>query len=189
MTKQEAREMMSRKREAMESGERLRQDREIAERVFQLEYWGEVNWFYPYVSYGTEVDTIAMLRYVLEHPVQGRRLHVAVPRVRGREMEFYEITSMEELEPGYHGILEPEQSCQKVEATEGIMLLPGLAFDQQGNRVGYGGGYYDRYLERYDNERLLTVAVAYDFQIVDRIEMQEYDRRPQLMIMASEKRK
>ena len=64
------------------------------------------------------------------------------------------------------------------------MLLPGLAFDWDRNRVGYGGGYYDRYLNRYDNTGLLTVAVAYDFQVVEKIEAQEHDRRPQMIITA-----
>lgn len=182
MTKHEARKIMIQKRKAMSSRERRCRNEAIAERLFQLECWQQISWFYPYVSYGTEVDTHAMICHALELPAHGGRLRVAVPRVQGREMDFYEITSMEDLEPGYQGIPEPRLSCPRVEAVEGIMLLPGLAFDRNRNRVGYGGGYYDRYLERYSNEKLLTVAVAYDFQIVDVIEAQEHDRKPQMII-------
>lgn len=184
MTKQEARTIMKQKRSAMDSLERRRQNEAIADRLFQLENWKELKWFYPYVSYGTEVDTIAIIRHVLAHPVRGRRLRVAVPRVQGRNMDFYEITSMEELEPGYQGILEPGKTCPRVEAAEGLMLLPGLAFDRDRNRVGYGGGYYDRYLKSHANKGLLTVAVAYDFQMVDKIEAQEHDKKPQIIITA-----
>lgn len=182
MTKQEARKMMKQKRSAMSSGERKKQNEAIAKRLFDLKCWSQIKWFYPFVSHGTEVDTLAMIRFVLENTVQGHRVHVAVPRVQGRNMDFYEITSMEELEPGYQGILEPVSFCPRVEATEGLMLLPGLAFDKNKNRVGYGGGYYDRYLERYGNKNLLTAAVAYDFQVVERIEAQEHDIRPQIVI-------
>ena len=185
MTKQEARELMKKKRKDMDSGERRRQDQEIAKKLLGLDCWQKVSWFFPFVSYGTEVDTISVLRHALEFPVGGKKLHVAVPRVRGQEMDFFEITSMEELEPGNYGILEPKQFCPRVEAEEGVMLLPGLAFDWNRSRVGYGGGYYDRYLGRYGNEKLLTVAVAYDFQVVDMIEVEEHDRRPQEIITAS----
>ena len=62
------------------------------------------------------------------------------------------------------------------------MLLPGLAFDLEGNRVGYGGGYYDRYLSRHDGAGLHTVAVAYDFQVVERLEAESFDKRPELIV-------
>lgn len=185
MTKQEARETMKQRRGCMDSRERQRQEEEIAGKLFALEYWQQGEWFFPYVSFGTEVDTISIIRHALEIPVCGRKLRVAVPRVAGREMDFYEITSMHDLEPGYHGIPEPGLSCPRVEAEQGLMLLPGLAFDKKGNRVGYGGGYYDRYLARHGNERLLTVAAAYDYQVVDAIAAQEHDIRPRMILTGS----
>lgn len=182
MTKQEARVMMKQKRSVMSEEERRRQEQAVAQRLFTLREWSQVEWFYPFVSYGTELDTLNILKQVLQHPISGRMLRVAVPRVEGREMDFYEIHSMEDLEPGYQGILEPKADCPEVEAREGFMLLPGLAFDREGNRVGYGGGYYDRYLERYGSERLLTVAVAFDYQVVDHIEGEVHDIRPQIIL-------
>lgn len=185
MTKQEAREWMKQKRSAMSPKERQRQNEAIVKKLFASDIWQQIDWFYPFVSYGTEVDTIPIIRQAFALDREGRNpVRVAVPRVHGREMDFYEIHSLDDLEPGYHGILEPKKNCQKVEAREGLMLLPGLAFDQNRNRVGYGGGYYDRYLDRHGSERLLTWAVAYDFQVVDVIEMQEHDVRPQKIITA-----
>ncbi len=182
MTKQEARNFMKQKRSELSEAERKYQNAAIAKNLFDSGIFETIEWFYPFVSYGTEVDTIAIIRQLFETNQSKNRVRIAVPKVQGRDMEFYEIGSMEDLEPGYQGILEPKDSCSLVEAKEGLMLLPGLAFDRQGNRVGYGGGYYDRYLQKYGNERLFTWAVAYDFQIVDQIECKEFDIRPQKII-------
>lgn len=107
MTKEEARKQMSRMRRDMTPQERSRQNESIRRQILADPVWKEVSWFYPFVSYGTEVDTTGLIREVLAHPVQGRRINVAVPRVNGKDMEFYQIRSMEELCPGYQGILEP----------------------------------------------------------------------------------
>ena len=182
MTKQEARIFMKQKRSELSEEERKRQNATIAKKLFDSGIFETIEWFYPFVSYGTEVDTISIIQRVFAETFHGNKVRIAVPKVQGKEMNFYEICSMDDLEPGYRGILEPKESCKIVEAKKGLMLLPGLAFDKQGNRVGYGGGYYDRYLDKYGNEELLTWAVAFDFQIVDKIECQEFDIRPQKII-------
>ena len=75
---------------------------------------------------------------------------VAVPRVDGDGiMHFYYLRSLKDLEPGAFGIMEPRADCRICETEEGLLLMPGVAFDEQGHRVGYGGGYYDRYLEKH----------------------------------------
>ena len=174
MTKKDARVLMKRRRAEMTSGERNRQDQQIRENLMKENIWEEIEWFYPYVSYGTEVDTMEIIRDVLKGSA-GHSVRVAVPRVEGLDMDFYEITSMDELRPGYHGIMEPALDCPKVSAEKGLMLLPGLAFDLAGHRVGYGGGYYDRYLEKHLGPKLFVYAAAYDFQLVDMLEVQEFD--------------
>lgn len=189
MTKEEAREIMKKLRRDMTEQERCRQNEEIRELLLADPVWRESSWFYPFVSYGTEVDTRELIRGLLEEQKQGHRIHVAVPRVAGKEMDFYEIHDMTELQSGYHGILEPAEYCPKVEATEGIMLLPGLAFDREGHRVGYGGGYYDRYLARFGGPSLHLYAVAYDFQIVDHIEAGKHDIPPHRIITSQNKHK
>lgn len=177
MTKREARERMRQLRREISGEERERRNQELQKhfREFMDRYPG--GWLFPFVSYGTEADTIQIIREVL---TEGKR-RVAVPRVEGREMEFYAITSMKELKPGYQGILEPV-TTQCIPAADGILLLPGLAFDREKNRVGYGGGYYDRYLARCDGKGLVTAALTYDFQVADRIEAEEFDWKPQWII-------
>ena len=131
LTKQEARSLMKQKRALLSEKEREEKDRIIFERLFAEDIWEGLDWFYPFVSYGTEVDTIAVIRHVLEGRTTWEAPRVAVPRVRGRDMDFYEITSMEDLEPGYREILEPGASCPRVTANKGLMLLPGLAFERR----------------------------------------------------------
>lgn len=187
MTKQEAREIMKRRRAQTEEAERKRQSRAVEKLLFASRLWKETECFYPFVSYGSEIDTLHMIQTILKREGQEekqgkRRRLIAVPRVEGREMEFYEITGMRDLVPGYRGIPEPSAACRQVPAEEGLMLLPGLAFDRQKNRAGYGGGYYDRYLARHDSRKLTTVALAFDFQIVEQIETQAFDIRPDYIL-------
>ena len=101
---------------------------------------------------------------------------VYVPRVAGKEMEFYQIYSFEDLEKGAYGILEPKKECPVYEAGEGqttLAILPGSVFDEKKNRVGYGGGFYDRYFEK--RKDICRIAAAYEMQIVEEIETEEFD--------------
>ena len=177
MTKQEARDRMRGLRKELTAGERESRDQAIRKNV--LDFLAEQGkpWLFSFVSYGTEADTYGIIRQVL---AEGE-MKVAAPRVAGREMEFYRITSIDELQPGYQGIPEPVIT-ECVRAEDGVMLLPGLAFDLEKNRVGYGGGFYDRYLERCNLKLLATAGIAYDFQIVDRISTEPFDCRVQWII-------
>ncbi len=177
MTKQAARDRMRGLRKELSGRERESRDQAIRENVLKFLAEQRKLWLFSFVSYGTEPDTCGIIRHVL---AEGKR-KVAVPRVEGREMEFYRITFMDELQPGYQGIPEPV-TAECVRAEDGVMLLPGLAFDLEKNRVGYGGGFYDRYLEKCNMKLLTTVGIAYDFQIVDRINTEPFDCRVQWMI-------
>lgn len=107
-----------------------------------------------YVSFGAEVDTRVLIDELLG---EGRR--VAVPRVRraGRSMDFCEVGSLDELSPGAMGILEPAAGAPALTVPEmvgSVCLVPGLVFDGAGHRVGYGGGYYDRFLAFYPGDKI-----------------------------------
>lgn len=134
---------------------------------------------YIYVSYGTEADTT----YLIEKLLQQQEHKVAVPRVNGKEMDFYRIKEMSDLKPGFNGIPEPV-SGQPVKECNGIMFMPGLVFDKCHGRIGYGGGYYDRYLYRHKNDNIFKVAIAYDFQVLktEQIVMEAHDIKPDIII-------
>lgn len=107
------------------------------------------------------------------------------PRVNGDNMEFYRIRSMEELSIGYFGIMEPGENCECFHDREGICLVPGVAFDWKGNRIGYGKGFYDRYFGRHRNCQIKKLGIAYDFQVVDEIEAGIYDQQMDGLITPS----
>lgn len=107
-----------------------------------------------YVSFGPEVDTRSLIGGLL---AEGRR--VAVPRVEHEphKMSFCEISSMDELKPGTMGILEPASDAPVLtvpDMVRTVCLVPGLVFDGAGRRVGYGGGYYDRFLAFYPGDKI-----------------------------------
>lgn len=176
MTKQEIREEMKKRRNAFTGAERAEADRKIRQNLLELEVVKKAANYFSFVSYGTEVDTMELISLLLR-----QKKRVAVPRVKGREMDFYQISSLEQMKPGYQGILEP---CfgHRVRGENGVMLLPGLAFDERRHRVGYGGGFYDRYLATKAGEKLTTVAIAYDFQLVEHIVAESFDRTPDILV-------
>ncbi|MGN1266370.1 MAG: 5-formyltetrahydrofolate cyclo-ligase [Dorea sp.] len=103
---------------------------------------------------------------------------VAAPRVEGedsRNMEFYQINSFEQLSKGTFGILEPNAACKRITTIpeNSIIIVPGVAFDLRGNRIGYGAGYYDSYFQKYPD--IYKIAPVYPFQIVPKIPAEEHD--------------
>lgn len=176
MTKDEARKQMRRQRKEWTGRDRKIATMQARARLFTYLGIRRVTWLYPFVSCGTEIDTMEVIEGVLVHFPWMR---IAVPKVNGSTMDFYEIHGMQDLQKGYQGILEPITE-ERVEANNGIMLLPGLAFDRQGGRVGYGAGFYDRYIAAHaaleqKNHHLHKIGYGFSFQLLDSIETQEYD--------------
>ena len=107
---------------------------------------------------------------------------VAVPKVVGQDMVFYKLTDFSQLEKGYFGIPEPARG-EIVQWEEAMMVMPGVAFDKDNHRVGYGGGFYDRFLEKHP--QVTRVAVAFDFQILSEVPTEPTDISPQLIVTES----
>ena len=130
-------------RNAMDRDDRAQRSELICRRLSALpEYVNAIN-ICAYISKGNEVDT----RLIVEKAWSDGK-HVYVPKVYGQDMEFIEITDYGELTSGNFGILEPV-SDDFEEIEDGLMFMPGIAFDHSRNRIGFGGGYYDRYLARH----------------------------------------
>lgn len=133
------------RRDALTSQEQRRASCLITERLLGHQWFYRTGSLLCYVSYGSELDTRELIREALR---LGKEVYV--PKVgENRRMDFFRIGALEELHPGFHGILEPPDTA-RIYVGEGaeraLMLMPGVAFDLCGNRLGYGGGYYDRYL-------------------------------------------
>ncbi len=131
---------------------RERSDAAIAESLARHPVFEAAELVLSYVSFGHEVGTRGLIGSLL---AEGRR--VAVPLTAAdRTMTFHEIASLDELSPGAMGILEPAADVPALTAADmvgSVCLVPGLVFDGAGHRVGYGGGYYDRFLELYPGDK------------------------------------
>lgn len=148
-----------------------------AETLFLQKEWKEAEGILTYISYNRELSTRPVLKRAFhEHKI------VAAPRVEGNEMSFYVFRCIDELEKSTMGILEPIPNETKL-PKKLLLIMPGVGFDQKGNRVGYGGGYYDRFLKK--NPSLSSIALAYDFQIFPVVESWETDKKPDKIITPS----
>ena len=142
-----------------------------------------------YASARSEVDTFLLRKSLLDRAEKsGRRILFAYPKVEGpRKMTFYQVRSEEDLQPAFHGIKEP---VTKETVTEGLMrecftllVMPGVAFDEELNRMGYGGGYYDTFLEAYGSFLDVRAALAYEIQITEwPLFTEPHDQRPDLIV-------
>lgn len=191
--KKELRKQGLSKRDNLSDAYRSLADEQILHRLCEMKEYRQAELILVYVSYKSEVDTKQLIIKALS---EGKR--VAVPKVinRNGEMEFYGIDGLFELEKGYQGIEEPivldkQPICLSNEemklAERGkdcnlLMILPGAVFDANGNRIGYGGGFYDRYLQRQNCERLQTVAVCYEEQLVNQLPAELHDYRVKCVV-------
>ena len=121
-------------------------NRKIRENIKKLADDGFLRVF-VFASYKDEADTLGPIRDLISDGIS-----VFCPRVEGQDMTFYRIFGPEDLKEGYKGIPEPDPEKGLISGTpssEDLMLVPGLLFDRGGGRIGYGGGYYDRYMEAH----------------------------------------
>lgn len=181
--KAELRARMAAARDAIPPAERARASAAILERLLALPEWQAAGTVFVYVSFRSEVDTRGILSAALARGrVCGpaRKSRVLVPRVvRARgEIDACEIYSLDDLAPGGWGILEPaDPAAPAADPSEvDLVILPGLAFDAAGARLGYGAGYYDRYLRRTRPD-CARVAVAYQAQILPEVPAGPHDER------------
>lgn len=138
-------------------------DRRIRASLDDLDAFRDAELVLAYVSQGAEVDTREIISSLL---AAGRRVGVPLVDARAHALSFHEIGSLDELRPGFSGILEPaprDGSLLTMEDFFGsVCLVPGLVFDADGHRVGYGGGYYDRFLWHYPGDK---IALARSMQL------------------------
>ena len=140
-----------------------------------------------YASYKSEVQTKNLINELLK---EGKQVYL--PRVSGEEMNFYKMKSLSDLTEGYKGIPEPSVECMELftkdifekDKEKVVMLLPGAAFSENGARIGYGKGYYDRYLSHIPC--LERIALCYELQIVEDIPVDIHDI-PMTMIVTEER--
>lgn len=170
-TKKQIRRKILKRRETLSKEEWQRRSDKLTTLLLEQPFYRESKTIYCYVSYRYEVDTWHFIMYSLQ---AGKR--VAVPKVLGKEMKFYYIESIEELEKGYNGIFEPSETNEEAVEENALFIMPLVAFDKEKHRLGYGGGFYDRYLEQYPNH--FKVGIGFSFQETEYVPVEQYDMNP-----------
>jgi 5-formyltetrahydrofolate cyclo-ligase len=173
-SKKDIREQIIEHRESVDLKIRNQWDEIIFNRFIYSESYKKAHTIFAFVSFRSEVDT----HEIIKHAIQDEKT-ICVPRIQSKQkgIEIFKIEGFNQLKEGFFGILEPVESCLAVDSNKiDIILMPGVAFDRQGGRVGYGAGFYDRFLANIKKE-VHKIALAYDFQVLDNVPMDEHDIR------------
>jgi 5-formyltetrahydrofolate cyclo-ligase len=126
-----------------------------------------------YLDFKNEVKTDFIIKHCLLH---NKKVYVPICVPETHELCISRITDLNELRSGHFGIREPRSEYIRLSDISliDLVLVPGVAFDSAGNRIGFGAGYYDRFMKRLQPETV-KAALAYSFQVVDMIPSDEYD--------------
>lgn len=168
MDKKALRQKIREKKRAMTAAQIESASKILGQMFLASAQYQKAKTIYGYLPYNQEVRTEPILEQALR---DGKR--VAVPKVFGDEMRFIYLDDLSQVEKGYCGIPEPVADGPEADDKTALVLMPGLAFDKQGHRIGYGGGYYDKFLANEPDHP--TVALCYDFQMVDFLDTEEFD--------------
>jgi 5-formyltetrahydrofolate cyclo-ligase len=168
MDKKQLRKEIREKKRAMTEAQIEEKSRRLGQLFADSELYRKAKTIYGYLPYNQEVRTVPMLLRAL---ADGKR--VAVPKVYGDEMKFIYLDDFSAVEKGYAGIPEPMADEPVADDETALVLMPGLAFDPQGHRIGYGGGFYDKFLAKEPNHP--TLALCYDFQMLPELKTEEFD--------------
>lgn len=161
------------KRSGLSQDEVREKSERIMARLFELDEFKKANFIMFYVDFKNEVMTQDAIAKALS---MGKR--VAVPKtVKDEGLWAIEIKSLDDLSAGALGILEPTKLENRVDPEElDLVIVPGVAFDRKGHRLGFGAGYYDRFLPKL-RPGVKKIAVAFEVQLVDSVPAEEHDIR------------
>lgn len=177
-TKSEIRSKILKMRNALTEEERKRAAFLLTERILGHQWYYLSDTILCYADYGSEISTKEILCEALS---AGKKVYL--PKVEGESMTFYRIGALSELVKGYKGIPEPEGDTEcfpggEMRADKTLLLMPGVAFDRYRNRIGYGKGFYDRFLAEFPELCLRSIAVGYQCQLLEELQSEETDIRP-----------
>lgn len=168
MDKLALRKMIREQKRALTDQQIEQASNRLVEMFLASSYYKNARTVYGYLPYNQEVRTTEILAQALR---DGKR--VAVPKIYGDEMRFIYLDDLSNVEKGYSGIPEPVADEPEGDDPTALVLMPGLAFDREGHRVGYGGGFYDKFLAKEPDHP--TIALCYDFQMLPHIDTDAYD--------------
>ena len=180
-TKKELRQDMKRMLEAQSGEARSQKSRRIEEKLFGLDAFKKANTVCFYVSMPVEVDTASMIDRSIG---MGKRVLVPLTDLENKEIDLYTIKNRQsDLRPGVLGIREPDpKKAKKGDPSEvDCLIVPGLCFDKQNNRLGRGAGLYDRFLKKFDPS-VPKIGLAFSFQVLPQIPVEPHDVRLDIVL-------
>ena len=155
----------------------------IFKRLINSDTYKNANKIFTYISFGSEVDTKEFIKYALS---DNKEIYVPKTDKGKREMVAMKINSLDNMGVDKWGILEPKTVEEdKIGEEFDLIIMPGVAFDRSGNRVGYGGGYYDKFLSEINSD-IPTIALAYDIQILEEVPSEKHDIKVHMVITEKE---
>jgi len=177
LNKEELRKEIKSKRDRLSTYEILKRSNEILAKLKELDDFINSKVIACYISFGSEVYTHGLIKEY----VNKKDILVPVVDKKNKALLLSHLKDWKELDSGTYGILEPKNDFLRVRSYNEVelVIVPGIVFDEKGNRIGYGGGYYDRLLKRIDAKK---IALAYDFQVMERIPNEEHDVRMDMII-------
>lgn len=192
-SKVELRNEILQRRDTLTQVERKEKSYQIAQRVVKQKEFIDANKILLFAAYKSEVDTTEIFKVA-----QKQEKAVYYPKVIGNELEFYRVQKQENLMQGYRGIREPKVNPQlqfQLKQRDRILIImPGVVFDEVGNRIGYGGGYYDRFLQKIESSRveeqnqeidcICKMSIAFSCQMVEtgQIPSEVHDKKVEYLI-------
>ncbi len=168
MDKKALRREIREKKQAMTQEDIISRSQDLMEQFVNTAVYRNAKTVYGYLPYNQEVRTVPMLEQAIR---DGKK--VAVPKIYGDAMRFIYLDDLSQVEKNAMGIPEPVADGPVADDQTALVLMPGLAFTKQGDRMGYGGGFYDRFLAEEPNH--YTLALCYDFQMLESLPTEEYD--------------
>lgn len=178
MNKAELRDYIRRHKRAMTAEQITEKSDRLTEMFLRTDAYRNAKTLYGYLPYNQEIRTWRIMEQAL---ADGKR--IAIPKCYDRgEMKFIFLDDLTQVAPGYSRIPEPLDDSRVADDETALVLMPGMAFDRQGHRIGYGGGFYDRFLSREPNHP--TVALCYDFQLLEQLPTEEFDIPVDLVLWA-----
>ena len=168
MDKKELRDYIRKFKRAMTKEEIEAKSEKLGELFLASDLYKQAKNIYGYLPYNQEVRATAMLQQAQR---DGKR--IAVPKILGDTMIFVWLDDLTAVEKGYSNIPEPIDLTPVADDPTALVLMPGMAFDREGHRCGYGGGFYDKFLASEPDHP--TLALCYDFQVLPHLDTEEFD--------------
>ena len=176
VSKKELRKILIEKRKNLPQEYRQHADAQIFQKIIDSDAYQNSSTVFCFVSTKDEINTHPVIEHALNH---GKC--IVVPKcIKKGIMHAFRIQSIDDLEPGRYGILEPKENCGYVQPQDiDLAIIPCLSCNSKGYRIGYGGGFYDRYLQ---NQNFIKLIICYELLISEDIPTESFDERADIII-------